>query len=239
MNAWQTLLGAVGIGCGTTALVGLLVRRRARRCYFFVAYLVLISANGLRLAIDPGAHTWTYWLVTETTARVLSIAVAVEIALRMFASLPRAKRAAQRVILAVLFATVAVLWLSPIPPMSTRGAENLAEVAAFEAALGLLPRAAYGTAWLFTALLIVAIRYSLPLDRVHRTILVGFSAYLMVYAVAIGSLRTPVQRIVVNAVDPLLFAVVLASWAYVAWAPEPPPPAPQRVVARLWPWWPG
>lgn len=236
MTVWRTLLEGLGTSLAFAAVLGLVWRQRLRRCYAFGLYLSLVVGYDMLVMANPTSHTWPNYLAKETAVRLASVLVAIEIAIRMFRSLPRAAQAARLTILGVLAATALVVWEAPTTDPPRFGRATPLEIAAFEATLTLLPRVAYGTAWLFTALVMVALRFALPMDRVHLTILMGCAAYMMVFAIAIGPARSPVHHASFNVVLPSVWIAVLAAWAYVAWAPEPKPPAPDHVVKRLWPW---
>ena len=89
--------------------------------------------------------------------------------------------------------------------------------------------------WLLVALSGYCLWYHLPLDSLPKAILIGLVPYLLVYSV--------VQRAVValgwerggvfNRSAPLVYLVLLAYWAYVAWKPAAGGDAGTRIGALL------
>jgi hypothetical protein len=218
-------------------LVGLVVRGRARRTWSFVAYLVVTAAFGLVFALAPALLTWCAWLFKELLQSLLTLAVALEIAVRVFARTPQTARTARVVVLLVLAATAVFLRLdlpTPVRPVFTQTSPE--EVAAFEAALSLLPRLAYGTAWLCAALFILATLRILPLDPLHRVITVGFGSYLCAYSVLLGPINDAEQTRLVSDVLTWSYLGVLVVWAIAAWRTEEFPEHARDVVYFFFPW---
>ncbi len=164
--------------------------------------------------------------------------VALEIAARLFATLPEPARNARRAIIGVIVVTAMLLLIDlPTPSHPTFAQPSASDVVAFDAAQRWLPRLAYGSAWLFAALFGLATRAALPLDPLHRLVLGGFGAYLLLYAVSLGTL--PAIAAHARAVSIALTAtyqILLLVWCYGAWRQEPTPDAPPDVVRRLWSW---
>jgi hypothetical protein len=216
----------------------LALRRRVRRSCAFTAYLVLVAVQGLRLAVARDQGSWSEWLVVEMLLRLLGVAVALEIAMRIFGTLPEAARGARSSILAIIAFTVVLLLLDlPAPAHPPFLHSQPADVAAFETAQRLLPRLAYGSAWLFAALFTVATTFALPLDPLHRLVVMGFGAYLLLYAVTLATLPAiETHARTVSTVQTLAFLSLLGLWTYAAWRHEAAPEAPRHVIRRLWSW---
>lgn len=220
------------------ALAGLLWRGRLRRCVAFAAYLALVGSQGLRLALTPQGTSWSAWLLLELAVRLLTLAVALELAARLFGSLPGAAHSARAAILLAVLGTLILLNVQlPVPDRPAFERADAAEIAAFNHAQAILPRLAYGSAWLFVMLLGVATAFGLPLDPLHRVVVVGFAAYLLLYAVTLATMpAVEVHADTVNAVHTLSFTALLALWSHAAWRREAAPAAAPDVVERLWPW---
>ncbi len=223
-----------GTALSAAGLTGLAVRGRARRCVSFTAYLASLALGSLSLSLVP-APSWRSWLALECVQGLLTLAVVFELATRMLARLPGAAALARRALGAVLALTLVgtlARIVSVVPQVV--GAPS-AERLAYEWASLVLPLFTYGAAFLFTALLAVANWYLLPLDPLHRGILVGFSVYLALFSALLISVRGVHDR-ALSLTNSLSFLLLLALWTWAAWRPEPPVPAPPHVVTRLWPW---
>jgi cell division protein FtsW (lipid II flippase) len=92
----------------------------------------------------------------------------------------------------------------------------------YEAVVGRLhPNVNDGTVWLFIALGGICLWYHLPLDSLHKAVLIGLVPYLLVYSVVLRAVVALGWESgwVVNRTAPLAYLVLLAYWAYVAWRP--------------------
>ncbi len=227
---------------GTTlaglALFGLLARRKARRCLSFVAYLAAVAGGSLLSALHPVGRSWIWWLGIETLQALLALLVAFELAARTLRALPSASAAAQRALRVLLALTALSTLLGAFAARATLRAARSPEVLAFEVSSAVLPYMTYGAALLFTALLALANWYLLPVDPLHRAILVGFSAYLVLFSALTVSVRSEDRRVqtALSRVNSGAYLLLLAGWSYRAWRVDPLPPAPEALVRRLWPW---
>lgn len=238
MYTWHLAANAVASALSLAVLAGLVARGRARRSYAFAAYTVVIAAQGARQFAAGEPYSWSTWLVVELLLRLLCMVVALEIGVRLFGSLTEAARRARRAIVAVLASTVVFLVIDlPTPEHPHFIASTPGEVVAFETAQRLLPRLAYGSAWLFAALFAVATAYALPLDPLHRFVMMGFGAYLWLYAITLATLQAiELHATIVSAVHTVAFLGLLMLWNYGAWRREGAPDIPSVVLRRLWPW---
>lgn len=225
-----------GTTLSAAGLVGLFVRRRAARCASFAAYLASVAAASVLVSVWPQALSWSGWLAVEVLQAVLAVGVVFEIAARMLARLPAAARTARWCMRGVLGLTLAggagmLAWNAA----QLRGASG-PEALAYQVASSVLPLLTYGAAFLFTALLAVANWHLLPLDPLHRAVLVGFSVYLVLFSALLVSVRSEEVRAALSRANSGAFLLLLTGWAWAAWRSEPAPPAPEAVVRRLWPW---
>jgi hypothetical protein len=84
------------------------------------------------------------------------------------------------------------------------------------------PRVVFGVVSLFTLTALVVLWYNLPVLSWHRALLMGFSAYLLVFTVLLNVLRTKGWGLVswLSLLDNVAYLALLVWWARMAWAPE-------------------
>jgi hypothetical protein len=237
----MTTLDRVILHTGTllasVVLLGLAYRRRSGRCVSFVLYLLSVALPSLLAGLWPQRFfTWATWTSAELAQAAFALASALEIAWRTLDGLAAAAHVTRRLILIVLLVTAAFTWMAPSQPIVQITSATAREHTAAYVAVALLPRLTYGTAALFTALLAVLTFYLLPVDPLHKAIMVGFSLYLVLFSVLFISILSEATRATYSRVNSFAYLALLAGWAYAAWRIEPPPPAPEAVVRRLWPW---
>lgn len=216
-----------------TALVGLFWRRRARRLWLLPVHLVLTGTADLLVIVAPNIfRVWHAWAIRELVLHSTTLALVLEVALRVFAALPRASRHARAVLAAVLGATAVALRFVPWHASDLAVAPWI-YIVVTEA----LPRLAYGAVWLCVALIVMMNVYHVPPDPLHRAVLAGVAAYLVVYSVGLGMQRGPHNSVMVYTVTPLAYTTLLAYWAWAAWRDEGTPRgAAPEAVQRLQPW---
>jgi len=219
----------VGNALLAAVLTGLVVRRRLFRSKLFPPYLISVLAPGVLVGIAPDRfHVWTFWLFKETIQSVLKVGLALEIAYRLFRRLPGARNIARAAAAAGLLLTCASAVLAPIQAQDVRAV-----------ALAVLPRVLYGTALLFAALLCVAAWHRVPLDPLHKAILVGFVPYLLVSTLTLNLLTHLglATREAAGYLASTAYTILLCYWVRAAWAPEEDLDADERdAAARLQPW---
>jgi hypothetical protein len=219
LTAAAAILIAVIIG-------GLFVRRRAASCWSFVAYLSAVASSEALIAVWP-ERFWRqdFWVLKEGVHNLLKLAIALELLVRIFPPFPSAYAAARRAVTLVAAALVGTLiWFAV-----SHGTDYVMVVGRLN------PHVNDGTVWLFTALGGYCLWYHLPLDTLHKAILVGLVPYLLVYSV--------MQRMVValgwergwifNRTAPVAYLALLAYWAYVVWRSGPDGDAGTRVGRLL------
>lgn len=233
MHPTQLAVSLVALAFLLAALVGLFRRRRARRLWVLPVHLVLTGMADLLVICAPNIfRVWPAWAIRELVLHSTTLALVLEVALRVFAALPRASRHARAVLAAVLGATALALVFVP-----WHGAELAAAPWIYIVVTEALPRLAYGAVWLCVALIVVMNIYHLPPDPLHRAVLAGLAAYLVIYSVGLGMQRGSHNSLMVYTVTPLAYTALLAYWAWAAWRDETPPRggAP-GAVQRLQPW---
>jgi hypothetical protein len=217
---WRTILLWAGPVLEVAILGGLIVRRRVRRAYLLPVFLVALMLPNALIGIEPAINTWRFWSAKEALHALLAFALGLELAWRIFGHLPGAAHAAKRWILLVAVLSIALVFAAP----------------AAHPALSIVPRLLVGTAWLYTGIALTMLRFMLPIDPLHKAILLGFAPYMMLYAATWGRVKGPATLAVANVVNPLMFVGVMVALLLAAWRDEPAPPAPPALVRFVWPW---
>jgi hypothetical protein len=211
MSLLNRVLAAVVIILIGIIVMGLFVRRRAVSCWSFVAYLVAVAVADVLIVSWP-QRFWQhgFWILKEGVHNLLKLAVALELMVRIFQPYPSAYVAARRAVIVVVAGLGALIWFS-----LSGGIDYLAVVGR------LYPHVYDGTVWLLVALGGYCLWYHLPLDSLHKAILIGLVPYLLVYSVMLRALVALGWESgwVFNRTAPVAYLVVLAYWAYVVWQP--------------------
>ena len=235
--AWHTPAGWTIVALQAVTLAGLIRRDRTRRVHLLPVYLgVTTVLSALRLVWLAMARNWDYWAFAELLYRLLTAAVVVEIAARVFAQLPRARRRMWALLVLVVLGTLLAVWRAP----GVAGGPG-AGTWRFVLVVEVLPRLAFGAALLCVATLALMAWHRVPLDALHRAVLVGLMLFLILYAGPMASADThALGRFVMYHVTPVAYLAIVAMWAYMAWRREAPdeehPPAAPEVVERVQPW---
>lgn len=231
-----------------TVLTGLFVRGRYRVCYLFVPYLLVVLGADLLLLLGPksveadgilmsllgakGFYSRTFWFIKELSINLLRFGVALELAYRTFRAFPGARSTARGVLLLLIGITLASV-LVVTPQVSAVNTDDRIE----QLVGRLQPRVLNGTVWLLTGIAAVVVWYRLPVDRFHKAILTGLVPYLLVFTIGLSAIETNKwsQGIVenVNHVHTVAFQLLLAFWAWAAWAPVRMPVQPQGPLPAL------
>jgi len=226
MSAHQVLLANLVRTAVFLILVGLVVRRRTGVCWTFVAYLSTILVCNSLISFWPETFfTKSFYLLKQSLYDTLKLAVAAELAYRVFHAFPGALAKA-RMVLAPLLALVTIGLISV--PTST---DYIDIVTRYH------PQIQTGVIWLMAATAVLAVWYNLPLHYFHRSILLGFTSYLIVFATLSNMLRSfGFDRLLytVNIADSYAYLALVSWWAIQAWRSEEAVEsvgAPQTVLA--------
>jgi hypothetical protein len=212
MPAHERVTAALAVALLAAIIAALFARRRAGSCVSFVLYLVAVAAADFLLAAWPDRF-WKrdFWIFKETVHNLLKLAIALELIVRVFHHFPSAYVSVRRAVMLVVVVLGALVWSSLGPEVD------------YNHVVGRLnPHVIDATVWLFVALGAYCLWYHLPLDAIHKAILIGFVPYLLFYSVvhrmvvALGWQRA----VVLNRTAPFVYLSVLAYWAYVAWKRE-------------------
>jgi len=209
-------------------LAGLVIRHRTRSSTVFPAYLLaLLAADVILLQWPERVYSLRGWICVEALMAALRIALAVELGARIFRPFPRARATA----LTVGVVTGAVVALS-IGSAAGR-VVDLRDVADT-----LMPRVLYGIMTLYAAILALQVYHLIPLDPLHKAILIGLTPYLLVFTGAVTSLELIGwhARAAANHLNGVAFALVLLYWAVVAWRRDEIAPEDVPILSRLQPW---
>lgn len=199
-------------------LAGLVARRRLTYCYTLPVLVLWWLASAARIGVQPDSNTWDFWIVKELVHALLAFALGIELSWRALLASTRGHYAAMGLLGANLCFAVALAATSPPGPVSVT----------------LLPRLHAALAILYLGLLWVLVHHWLPADRLHRAVLVGLAVHGFLYWMTWS--RTGTETAVANFVNPAIFAGVLATLAWAAWAPDENPPAQPEIVKLVHPW---
>jgi hypothetical protein len=206
-------------------LMGLFARRRAHVCWSFVGYLVwgLVCNTLISFWPDQFYTRWFYQLM-QGVLDGLKLAIAAELTYRTFRAFPGAA-ARVRVALAPLF-LVPAMFVTKVPAGTN-----------FEDWVRLYqPQVQTGVIWIITAITLLIAWYRVPVHAMHRAILIGFAAYLLIFTTILNVSRDfgfDNLRSFINAADNYAYVALIAGWAYAAWVPARRPVVSLDVLKRL------
>jgi hypothetical protein len=232
MNDAQRVITVVAIIlCGT--LVTMLLRRGlARACYSWSAYILVVGlADALILLWPRTFWNWPFWSGKELTLAVLKVGIGLELGTLAFARFPGAHRTAR--LLAASALTAAAFAMAMAPKTDTAGLAGLV--------LEANARLSHGSALLLVSLGLLVLWYRVPIHRIHRAVLRGLAAYLLLFS---GTSRAALALLsegllewwnVVTHLDGVAFAIMLAYWVWEAWrvTPEDDARGSAAIEARL------
>lgn len=224
MEAHQAVIAvAVNLAMAGT-LAGLVARGRARHCWSFVAYLcAVLTCDVLILSRPQRFYTAEFWMVKQGMYDVLRTAVALEMAWRVVRAFPGALRTARWAALALLVGATVVLAMGP-------------HRARYEVIFAWQPRIVACTALLFTLTALLVAWYHLPIRAFHRSIMGGFAIYCAFFATLLSLIQRWGWefRVVMNAIQTLVFLGVSLWWLRTSWAREEEPmPAIDEIPGDL------
>jgi len=196
-------------------LFGLVRRGRLKICLLFVLFVNVVYLADLLPHLWPARfYTSRFWLVRESLINVLRFGVAFEIAYYAFRAFPGARSTARALVLLLLGTTlVVVLWATWELPRVPTYSEILSR---------LQPRLLNGFIWLLTCIAAVILWYRLPVDSMHKSILLGWVPYLLIFMVVLDRAAAygwDEFLPKVSYVYTTAYLLLLAYWARAAWAP--------------------
>jgi len=212
MTAAQWWIGVLGELILLALLVGLIVKGGHRACYSFTLYVAAVLVPDVMVTAWPARfYVWEFWMLKEIAHNLLKFAIALELAIRTFRAFPGARATARGIVFLVVLVCLAGVLAAPGGPGGLR-----------ELATDLHPRILNGTIWLFTAIAAVILWYRLPIQALHKAILIGFVPYLLIFTVAMSALDAVgwhIQDLAAYA-HTIAYLALLCYWTYAAWRPQ-------------------
>jgi len=204
-------------------LAGLALRGRVRLCWSFAAYaLAILAGNSLASFWPDRFYTPSFWVLKQGAYDILKMAVALELAWRVFEAFPGARRTARLALLALL--TVSTLALAVLTPPPTY-------FYLWEWQSGI----ATAALWLLTATALLVVWYQVPVHEWQRAIMLGLAPYLLVFVTALDLLRRhgwPALHAGAGILDSAAYLALLLFWNWVAWRRDPVPAAAAPAESR-------
>lgn len=206
-----------------TALAGLWARRRVGQCWSFVPYAVAIIICGNLATLWPARFfNPEFWLLKQAIYDACKLAIALELTWRVLGSFPGAARAIRPWVLLLIGASTVFAVVGP--PRTYAG------IAEWQ------PRVLLGITWMFALTSVACLWYRLPIRLWHRSLLIGFSVYMVTFVALLQLLRVYGWSVApwVGLADGGAVLLMTWCWAIVAWQPEPvPDDIPAMVLQRL------
>ena len=197
-------------------LTGIFVRGRQYLCLTFPAYLVLVLACDTVVLVWPDRfYVGWFWILQQGLWDLAKLAVAVEIAFRVFKRFPGARPVTQTVVAVVL--SMSTLVIIGIPAIAS----------CTDVTLGAEPQVLTGTIWLMTAAALLVVWYRIPIHDIQKAILLGFVVYLTIFTTLLNVLRYHgwTVREWVNSTSAAAYLALCVYWAHAAWRKDEPIPA--------------
>lgn len=191
-------------------LTGVVVRGKARQCWSFVGYVLVILVGNTLVSLRPEQFfNYSFYLAKQHAYDVLKMAVALELAWRAFAAFPGAWQRAKVVLASVLALSTATILAVQAP-------------ATYSNFFDWEPRVTTSAIWLLTATALVVVHYEIPIRDWQRAIMLGYAPYLLFFVTLLGMLKRHgwAVRTQVGTLDQVAYLVVAVFWAYSAWRPE-------------------
>ncbi len=195
-----------------------MARRRAAHCVTLFPLALAWLLGDFVFVLFPAANTWEAWNAKELIHALLAFALGAELGWRALLVSPLGQLAAARWVLFAAGLGALFLGSAPAGPPS----------------VALVPRALAALAWLYAGLLVVMARYMLPVEPLHRNLMVGLSAYSILYFVTWSHAADDVTM--AGRVSATAFALLLAAVAWAVWRPVAPPPVEPEIAHLVWPW---
>ncbi len=190
------------------ALLGLMVRGHWRAAWMLCAYLVSLIGFEAWWAVSERGPTPEAWVLGACLHGLLVLLLALEMAVRLFVRLPRAR----------LRVGVALAGALVVFAVSLAGIERLDTLTV---ATMVIPRLTYLRAASFVVVAVAALWYMVPIYWIHRALLLGLVPYLLLFTLvqalqrSLGWGSTPA----LSAVNVGGFLCLLAWLAWACWRP--------------------
>jgi hypothetical protein len=210
MTGIRLILAWAVVALNVSTLTGLAVRRRLGSCWSFTLYLLAVLVGDLLILLAPDRF-WRkpFWVVKEGVCDLLSLFIAVEVAVATFRPFPTVARRALEACLVVGFITLASILSSHDQSQPfldwTMGRAY--------------PRLMNGIVAIFAIISVLVAWYQVPVRALHRAILLGLGPYLFVFTTLLSLLDAYGRGMAssINHIDPVAFLLLLIYWNYAAW----------------------
>lgn len=216
MPFFQKLIGYLGSGLLAATLVGLVCTGRYRLWHSFTLCLAVIFAASAAIGLSPRLHNPSLWRWQELVVDLLRLAMAVELALRIFRDFPGARATLRSVM--ILVGAVTLILIARAPHGAAVWFKHDRD--AYEAFVSdLQPRVLNGAVWLFTGIAALVLWYRLPIHPFHKAVLLSYVPYLLVFTIAmkrLGDLGWE-RGWYIQYANQVAYAVLLAFWTHAAW----------------------
>ena len=172
------------------AVIVAVVARRRFQPWSFLPYLLTVFVCDALMSLWPQVFfTRTFWIVAQTLYGVLRFAVVFElgtIAFRGFQG--AAQRWASLVAVSLLLSGIAAALWTPVPAVLCPVHDNF-QCALYETFyFSTVPRLVNAILWMLVWTTILVRGLGLPMTRWERTVTMGLTFYMVVFATAIGAI---------------------------------------------------
>lgn len=224
MPTGQTLALALTALVECIILAGLISRQRLSRCLGFTAYIASVLLHTVMVLTFPDTFgQFVIWRYAQIVYASLRHVMALELALHTFRAFPVARRLAR-----------SFLWVMSVLALATPFMFGSDLTSLTTMLLDVVPRMNLAAVGLFTGLGVLILWYRLPLDPMHKAVIMGIVPYLAIYSVLLRAARDLGSKYfgIMDYTNQFAWIIVTVFWAWVAWQPRRQP-ASARPVA---PW---
>jgi hypothetical protein len=208
----QTIGLAVSTLLEVVILSGLVARGRLGRCLAFTCYLVSILVTTVLTLAQPDVYAQRVpWQRIQVVYASLRHLMALELAFHTFKAFPAARRTARSFLWAMTILALAA------PFMFGSDLTNHDVVS-----LQVVPRMSLAAMGLFAGLGALILWFRLPIDPMHKAIIMGIVPYLLLYSALLTFTRDVGKDVLdwINLVNTLAWIALMSFWAWVAWRPR-------------------
>ena len=216
-------VAVLGIVALAMLLLGIVRRGCSTRCVSFSLYVTAVLVPSVLMTFWPARfYRWDFYALQEATHAVLKFAIALELTARVFARFPGAIAAARKAHLVVVSLTL--LTVLALPSWAPAYGIVLGEIQ---------PRILNGTTWLLAAIAGLVLWYRIPIDPVHKGILLGLAPYLVVFTVGFNAIKSLGWDHPLSHAHTVAYLLVLLYWNRMVWVTrEPGGPGAPRMRPR-------
>ena len=212
MTADQAIGLAVSTLIEVAILSGLIVRGRLGRCLAFTGYLTSVFVTTLLALAQPEVYLQRVpWQRLQIVYASLRHVMALELAYHTFKAFPAARRLARTFLWAMTFLALAA-------PFMFGSDLTDHDVVSFQ----VLPRMSLAAMGLFAGLGALILWFHLPIDPMHKAIIMGIVPYLLLYSALLTLTRDIGKDVLdwINLLNTIAWNALLIFWAWVAWRPR-------------------